>query len=60
MGSDDAQQEKAYVLGRTEREAQRLRDQAKLLEEFTQITLSQIGLTSGMACLDVGCGSAIP
>jgi len=46
----------AMVLGRTSREYQRLRDQARLWEPATARVLGQAGVRPGMRCLDVGCG----
>lgn len=46
-----------YVLGSTVAEAQRLRTQAQLVDEFAHKLLQQIGLSEGMSCLDVGCGA---
>ena len=45
-------QKSEYVLTRTEEEAQRLRDQAHLLESYTHAILTQVGLRAGMSCLD--------
>jgi ubiquinone/menaquinone biosynthesis C-methylase UbiE len=46
-----------YVLGQTEREAERLRRQAEANERYVETMLDQIGLAPGMACLDVGSGT---
>lgn len=46
-----------YVMGRTDREAQRLRDQSQLLEDYTSTIFTKVGLKEGMSCLDVGCGA---
>jgi ubiquinone/menaquinone biosynthesis C-methylase UbiE len=45
-----------YVHARHPREYQRLRDQAAMWESATNAVLDQIGLGSGMSCLDVGAG----
>jgi ubiquinone/menaquinone biosynthesis C-methylase UbiE len=45
-----------YVMGRTSEEYQRLRRQAQTWEFATKRVLQQIGLHSGMRCLDIGCG----
>jgi ubiquinone/menaquinone biosynthesis C-methylase UbiE len=46
-----------YVLGRSEEEARRLHDQARMLEEPTCFLLEAVGLSSGQVCLDAGCGA---
>jgi ubiquinone/menaquinone biosynthesis C-methylase UbiE len=48
--------ESNYVMGRTSEEYERLRRQAKLLEPITRSVLQRIGLSTGMSCLDLGCG----
>src|SRR5215469_9014208 len=48
--------ESNYVMGRTSEEYERLRRQAKLLEPITRSVLQRIGLSTGMNCLDLGCG----
>ncbi len=45
-----------YLLGRTSREYQRLRAQARLWEDATARVFDRVGLGPGMHCLDVGCG----
>jgi ubiquinone/menaquinone biosynthesis C-methylase UbiE len=45
-----------YVMGRTSEEYERLRRQSELLESITSSVLDRAGLSSGMSCLDVGCG----
>src|SRR5262245_17534822 len=47
----------SYVLGRSERETERLDDQARLLEEPTRFVLGAVGLAPGQVCLDAGCGT---
>lgn len=46
-----------YLLGRSEEESSRLEDQARRLRDVTQTVLSQLSLSPGMSCLDVGCGT---
>jgi ubiquinone/menaquinone biosynthesis C-methylase UbiE len=48
--------ESNYVMGRTSDEYERLRRQSKLLEPITRSVLERIGLSTGMSCLDLGCG----
>ena len=50
-------QEPAYVLGHSEREVSRLKDQARLLEPVTRTFLEAAGLARGMRVLDVGSGA---
>jgi len=50
-------QDPAYVLGHSEREVSRLRDQARLLEPITRSFLEAAGLAPGMSVLDVGSGA---
>lgn len=45
-----------YVLERTSAEYQRLRRQSQIWEEATERALRKAGLSSGMHCLDAGCG----
>ena len=45
-----------YVLGRTEKEYERLRAQSLAWEEATCRTLDQVALAPGSRCLDAGCG----
>lgn len=45
-----------YVHARTEEEYQRLRVQARMWERATLRVFDRIGVRSGQACLDVGCG----
>jgi len=47
----------AYVLGHSDREMQRLKEQAQLLEPITRRLLVEAGLTTGMSVLDVGSGA---
>lgn len=47
----------AYVLGRTEGEAQRLMLQSRLLDRCTRRFLADAGLAPGMTVLDVGSGA---
>ena len=46
-----------YVLGHSERELERLRDQARLLEPVTRGFLREAGVAHGMRVLDVGSGT---
>jgi ubiquinone/menaquinone biosynthesis C-methylase UbiE len=45
-----------YVLGRDEREYERLRMQARAFEPATGRLLDAVGLGRGASCLDAGCG----
>jgi SAM-dependent methyltransferase len=45
-----------YVLGRTDKEYERLRAQATVWEAATGGVLDQVGLAPGSRCLDAGCG----
>ena len=45
-----------YVLGRTEREYERLRAQALVWDSATNRLLDRIALAPGSRCLDAGCG----
>ena len=45
-----------YSLGRTPREYERLRAQARVWEAATARVLDQVGLEKGARCLDAGCG----
>ena len=45
-----------YALGRTPREYQRLRTQARIWESATERLLDQIDVAPGARCLDAGCG----
>jgi ubiquinone/menaquinone biosynthesis C-methylase UbiE len=45
-----------YAMGRTPAEYERLRQQARILEPAARRVLEQIGLASGMCCVDIGCG----
>jgi len=47
----------SYVLGDSETERQRLRQQAGLIGGFTRHVLEQAGIAPGMSVLDVGCGA---
>jgi len=44
-------------MGRTSEEYERLRRQSDLLEPITKSVLDRVGLSPGMSCLDLGCGS---
>lgn len=46
-----------YVMGRTERETDRLQQQARLYDPFLRHCLVDAGLAEGMHVLDVGCGA---
>lgn len=46
-----------YILPATQKEAQRLRDQASVFKTLTEKQLDCTGLGLGMSCLDVGCGA---
>jgi ubiquinone/menaquinone biosynthesis C-methylase UbiE len=46
-----------YVLGRSQRETERLQRQGQLLEPFTRLLFEAAGITTGMRVLDVGCGA---
>jgi ubiquinone/menaquinone biosynthesis C-methylase UbiE len=48
---------KAYALGHSERELDRLSMQARIFEPFTRQLFCEAGLGPGMRVLDVGCGS---
>ena len=43
-------------MGRTSDEYERLRRQSKMFEPITQSVLDRMGLSTGMSCLDLGCG----
>src|SRR3954465_7343207 len=45
-----------YIMGYSERERDRLVQQAGLFGHFTKRLLLEAGLTAGMRVLDVGCG----
>lgn len=45
-----------YVLGRSDREHDRLRHQARFWEPETSGLLDRVGIPRGARCLDVGCG----
>ena len=47
----------AYVLGHSERELERLRLQAQLIDPITRQFLIEAGIAPGMRVLDVGCGA---
>jgi ubiquinone/menaquinone biosynthesis C-methylase UbiE len=47
----------AYVMGRTEAEAQRLMLQSRIYDRLTRCFLADAGLTTGMTVLDVGSGA---
>lgn len=46
-----------YVVGRTERETERLQRQGQLIEPFTRRLFEVAGMMTGMKVLDVGCGA---
>src|SRR5207237_7979256 len=46
-----------YVLGRSQRETERLQRQGQRLEPFTRRRFETAGITTGMRVLDVGCGA---
>ena len=46
-----------YVIANTDEEAKRLSHQADIFGAQTRQILERIGLSAGMRCLDVGCGS---
>ena len=47
----------AYVLGHSDRELERLRLQAQLIDPITRQFLIEAGIAPGMRVLDVGCGA---
>jgi ubiquinone/menaquinone biosynthesis C-methylase UbiE len=46
-----------YVLGHSDRELERLRLQAKLVDPITRQFLVEAGISPGMRVLDIGCGA---
>ena len=57
MSTTEAErQHDPYALGRTSREHERLRAQARVWEAATGRLLDQAGLAPGTSCLDAGCG----
>jgi SAM-dependent methyltransferase len=57
MSTTEAErQHDPYALGRTAREHERLRAQARVWEAATGRLLDQAGLAPGASCLDAGCG----
>jgi ubiquinone/menaquinone biosynthesis C-methylase UbiE len=46
-----------YVLGHSDRELERLRLQAKLVDPITRQFLAEAGLAPGMRVLDIGSGA---
>jgi SAM-dependent methyltransferase len=50
------QQVAEYALGRTPREYERLRAQARMWEPATTRLLDRVGAAPGASCLDAGCG----
>ena len=46
-----------YVLGRSERESQRLVKQSIFLRPSTERVFRKAGITAGMRVLDIGCGA---
>jgi ubiquinone/menaquinone biosynthesis C-methylase UbiE len=57
MTAQGDSQEGDYLLGHTEREAERLRRAAQAHEQYVETLFDQIGLAPGMTCLDVGSGT---
>ncbi len=57
MTEGRSEPDEPYVLGHNERELQRLRDQARLLEPITRHYLREAGVAPGMRVLDVGSGT---
>lgn len=55
--SDVKAASRAYVLGHSDREVERLRVQARLLDPITRRFLREAGLAPGMRVLDVGSGA---
>lgn len=55
--SDDAGTNRTYVLGHSDRELERLRVQARLIDPITRRFLRDGGLAPGMRVLDVGSGA---
>lgn len=53
----DADPPAPYVLGHSNRELERLTEQARLIEPFTRRFFLAAGIGSGMRVLDVGCGA---
>src|SRR5229473_740607 len=45
-----------YVLGNSEQEQERLKQQGKFLEKWTEQFLLSAGIEPGMSVLDLGCG----
>src|ERR1700751_3804846 len=55
---ENADQEASrYVLGHSDRELERLRRQAQLIDPITRCFLVEAGIGPGMAVLDIGSGS---
>lgn len=52
-----ANEERAYALGHSERELDRLSRQALAFRPLTKALFEQAGITRGMRVLDIGCGS---
>ena len=50
-------QDPAYVLGHSDRELERLRTQARLIEPATRAFLREAGIALGMRVLDIGSGA---
>lgn len=57
MPGAKSESDQPYVLGHSERELERLRNQARLLEPVTRGFLREAGVTGGMRVLDVGSGT---
>ncbi len=55
---DDALRSHFYVLAESPVEAERLHQQSLIVGEATQLILDGLDLTSGMHCLEIGCGYA--
>ncbi len=55
--SHDADSVPQYVLGHSDREIERLKTQARLIDPITQRFFHEAGITPGMRVLDVGTGA---
>jgi 2-polyprenyl-3-methyl-5-hydroxy-6-metoxy-1,4-benzoquinol methylase len=55
--NDQNNQDRAYVLGHSAEELNRLIDQARLFGELTEDVFVRAGIGPGMRVLDVGCGA---
>jgi ubiquinone/menaquinone biosynthesis C-methylase UbiE len=56
-GNDSVGQPRPYVLGHSDREIERLKAQARLIDPITARFLREAGLVPGMRVLDVGSGA---